>query len=141
MAVLDAASVVAEEVQLASTHGEGMLITGVDAVTGGVGRQLGGNRPLGRAARDYAVKDPLGPEIFHALDHERKLGKRRSVQHLARQEMLRPEAKRPAVALDEIHRRGAEERGHELVGRLVIDLRRRAELTQRAMVDHGYAIP
>src|SRR5262249_7714439 len=87
---------------------------------------------------DLAVDDPLRAEV---LDVGQAQGERH--QHLLRgqrHEVLRAEPHDRLAVLDEVHGRGAEERGHERVGGVVVDVGGRADLPHHALVQHHDAV-
>src|SRR6516164_2825515 len=96
--------------------------------------------PRRRAAVEGAVEDAFRAEILHAVDAELKLLDREAVEQLLREEVLRAEAERAAVALDQVHRRGAEKTRDEFVRRMLIDFGRAPDLPQCAVVHHRDAI-
>src|SRR5689334_6326075 len=105
----NAFAVAAEIAQRAVAHGVGMPLSRPDAFLGDMGRrQFRGDDLLGFGAGDLAIDDPLGAEIFRALDPERKFSKATAVgDHLFWQEVFGAEAEISVVVPDEIHRRRA----------------------------------
>src|SRR5262249_61120612 len=87
-----------------------------------------------------AVDKTVGAEIFDPGDAE---GKRNIVArglNLRRQERLRPKAEIGLAGLDEVHRWRADEGGDEGVGGIAVNLLRRADLTDLAVVEDGDAV-
>src|SRR5207302_10457549 len=115
------AALAVEVAQLALPYRERMPGAGADALERHVRRQFRGHFPLRRPAVERAVEDALGAEVFHAVDAEVELLHPRAVEQLLGQESLGPESHGAAVALDQVHRRGAEEGRDELVGRMLVD--------------------
>ena len=99
----------------------------------------GGGRTIGRKAchrsdlADLAVEEALGTEILLAMDMKRK--PKIAVACLAgKLEVLGPEAEQQPVARDQIHRRRPEKGRDERIGRLIVDLARRPELADPALL-------
>src|SRR6266446_10360173 len=81
-----------EIAQLCFPNRKFVPFTGVDARQRNVGRQLRRDFALRLEAIQRAVQDTLRSEILHAIDAAGQLGEGGSVEHLPRQEMLRPKA-------------------------------------------------
>ncbi len=105
-----------------------------------MGRQLAHDFQLRRKIVEPAVEDALRAQVLDPADAEGEVRQLAAVQQLPGQEMLRPEAQDRAVALDQVHGRRAEEGRDEGVGRIVVGLGGRPDLTDLAVVDHGDAI-
>src|SRR5579871_2001495 len=88
-----------------------------------------------------AVSEPLRAEELGSRDADRERGDICEVGcGRARQRMLGTKADDNPVAGQQIHRRRADETGNKGVGRLVIELLRRADLPQRACLHHSDAV-
>src|SRR6185437_2587664 len=87
------------------------------------------------------VSEPFGAEKFDPLDAHEEGG---HIGGFGRsctwQDVLGAKAYDPAVMLQQIHRRCADESGDECVGRLVVKLLWRAQLAQRACLHHRDAV-
>src|SRR5262249_56161197 len=106
-----------EVAQLPFPHRERVPRTGADAVKRDVRRQLCGHLALRRPAVERAVEDALRTEILHAVDAELELLDPEALAQLLREEVLRAEAERAAVALDQVHRRGAAQTADQFLAR------------------------
>src|SRR5215216_2750059 len=122
-----------EEPQPVGVHGE--LVRLPDGDRGrDRGRQPGDDPGLLADAGGRAVHVPVAGQVLdpvHLERHQRPLG---PSDVLGRQQVLGAEPDEAAVAGDQVHRRGADEGGHEGVGRVVVDLDRLAELAHPAVV-------
>src|SRR5882672_7978162 len=89
----------------------------------------------------FAWKPSNAPyKIRHAIDAEGQLGESGSVEHLPRQEMLRPKAQESTAMLDQVHGRGPEETRDKIVGGVVVNLAWSSDLSELAIVDNRDAI-
>src|SRR5260370_31295161 len=129
-----------ERAQLSSPNRKFVPFTGADARQRNVGRQLRRDFALRLEALQRAVQDTVRSEILHAIDPEGQLGESGSVEHLPRQEMLRPKAQESTSMLDQVHGRGPQKTRDKIVGGVVVNLAWSSELSELAMGAHRDAI-
>ena len=90
-----------------------------------------------------AVEEAPGAEVLHPVHREAQGGHRPpglGGGHGGGQEMLGSEAEQRSLHREQVHRRRAEEAGHEGVRRLVVDLLGAAELAHLAAAHHRDAV-
>src|SRR5262249_12188476 len=105
-----------------------------------IGRDFRDDVRFQRVPLDHAVDQTVGAEIFDPGDAEWKRNIVARGLNLHRQERLRPQAEVGLAVLDEVHRRRADEGGDEGVGGIAINLLRRADLTDLAVVEDRDAV-
>ena len=117
-------------------HDEVVFLAAGDLGTN-VGRYLGDHMGFRSPPLQHAINQPVGTEILDPGDAEREGDVVVPGLDSARQEGFRPEAKIGCTVLDQVHRRRADEGRDEGVGRVDVDLLRRPDLADLALVEHG----